>query len=207
TTGATKHTPANPLESVGRELTSDELRKCFACHTTGDAPQVPLRAGSETGIHCERCHGPGREHIQAMTRAPLGDKKIAQPGRLEGFAQAQMCGACHGTPPEDTDLAGIRAIETNPNTVRFASSRLVLSRCFNESDQKLKCTTCHNPHEDAVQAAAQSDRLCLACHVKQARRKATVCGVSRDKCASCHMPNERVVAHSTFADHWIRVVR
>ena len=207
TTGATRHTPANILESVGRELTGDEVRKCFECHTTGDTPQVPLQAGAETGIHCESCHGPGREHIQAVTRRPVGEKKISHPGRLDGFAQARMCGTCHGEPPEDTDIAGIRAIETNPNTVRFASPRLVLSRCFNESDQKLKCTTCHNPHEDAAQAAAQSDRTCLSCHTKEVRRKAAVCKVTRYKCASCHMPRERVVAHSSFADHWIRVIK
>jgi hypothetical protein len=83
----------------------------------------------------------------------------------------------------------------------------VLSRCFNESENGLKCTACHNPHEDASRENAAYDRACLSCHDRSSRRRAAVCRQGVEKCASCHMPRARVMAHSQFTDHWIRVVR
>jgi hypothetical protein len=196
TTGATRHTPANVRESLGRELSAEELDRCFGCHG----------GGSEPGVRCETCHGPGKPHIAAV-KAGGADRRILHPGKLDAFGQVQLCGKCHGTPPEDTDLAGLRAIESNPNTVRFASPRLVLSRCFNESEAGLKCSGCHEPHEDAGRSGAGYDRACASCHNRQARARAALCPVGKKNCASCHMPRERVMANSEFTDHWIRVVR
>jgi hypothetical protein len=145
-------------------------------------------------------------HIAAVGSGS-SDRKILHPGNLDAFGQARMCGECHGRPPEDTDLAGLRAIENNPNTVRFASPRLVLSRCFNEAETGLKCTGCHNPHMDAAREHTGYDRVCLGCHNKEVRRRAAICHTGVEKCASCHMPPARAMAHSNFTDHWIRVVR
>src|SRR5579863_9360184 len=38
-----------------------------------------------------------------------------------------------------------------------------------------------------------------------ARSKARVCPTSTSDCVSCHMPKQRVMAHSVFTEHWIRV--
>ena len=197
TTGATRYTPFNTQQSLGRELSTDELQRCLTCH---GGERVEL------GVRCETCHGPGSKHVASIGRSG-SNLSILNPGRLDAFGQAKMCGECHGTPPEDTDLAGLRAIEGNPNTVRFASPRLVLSRCFNESENGLKCTGCHNPHEDASREHADYDRACLSCHSTNVRKRAAVCKTGVERCASCHMPRVRVMAHSKFADHWIRVVR
>jgi len=126
---------------------------------------------------------------------------------MAAFAQVQLCGACHGTPPQDSDLAAIRYIESNPHTARFPSQRLALSRCFNESSGKLKCTTCHDPHGNAVRTAEVTDRNCLGCHNAAAGRANSSCPTAKNNCVSCHMPQERVMAHSVFTDHWIRVAR
>jgi hypothetical protein len=200
TTGAAKLDPHELSENLGRPLRQEDLVQCFGCHTTGETQQV-------MGIRCERCHGPGQEHIRAMQKGHPADKAIFHPGKLDAFAQAQMCGVCHGRPPEDTDLATIRMIQEAPNTVRFPSQRLVLSRCFNESDGGIRCTACHDPHSDGVRGLRGGDTACGECHQKGLRARVKTCPVAKSGCASCHMPKEQVMAHSSFTDHWIRVVR
>ncbi len=200
TTGASEKTPVNPVEALGRTLDKHDRARCFGCHTTrfnGDDP-APSRA--EMGVRCERCHGPGQEHARAAGAAG----KIFHPGKLDAFRQAGLCGACHGRPPADNDFAAIRAVEQNPLTVRFASQRLVLSRCFNEAADGLRCTQCHDPHASGREPARHYDAACGACHKAGSEK---VCKVSRNNCASCHMPRQRVMLHSEFADHWIRIVR
>ncbi len=211
TTGAAGGDPKTESESLGRNLSVKDVQECFSCHTTGYAPDQPAPARSEMGIRCERCHGPGAEHVRVMQaanqKAPGADKKIFHPGTLDAFSQAQMCGSCHGRPPRDTDLDAIRLIEQSPNTVRFSSQRLVLSRCFNESADGLKCTRCHDPHTNVVAQRQHWDTRCLACHSAGVRAKARTCPIAGSNCVSCHMPSERVMRNSEFTDHWIRVVR
>jgi hypothetical protein len=206
TTGAAKLDPHALSENLGRPLRQDDLIQCFGCHTTGEIPQSGLPRNG-MGIRCERCHGPGEEHVHAMQQRQAADKKIFHPGKLDGFAQAQMCGVCHGRPPEDSDLAAIRMIQEAPNTVRFPSQRLVLSRCFNESDGGIRCTACHDPHSGGVPGLRGGDTACGDCHRKGLRARVKICSVATSDCVSCHMPKEQVMAHSSFTDHWIRIVR
>jgi predicted CXXCH cytochrome family protein len=209
TTGASTRDTQTTLESLGRVLSPDEVRECFSCHTTDYTPNKPEPARQDMGIRCERCHGPGLEHTRRM-RSPGGpprDLLIFQPGKMEAFSQVQMCGACHGKPPRDTDLQAIRFIEQNPNTARFPSQRLVLSRCFNESVEQLKCTRCHDPHRDASALEGHRDQVCLDCHGKAAASTAAACPKAVSDCVSCHMPKAKVMVHSEFTDHWIRVIR
>jgi hypothetical protein len=118
-----------------------------------------------------------------------------------------MCGVCHGMPPEETNFQAIRFIQGAPNTVRFPSQRLVLSRCFNETDDGLRCTMCHDPHRDVAMNRGAPEKACISCHAAAARARAKICPVAKANCASCHMPKQQVMAHSMFTDHWIRVVR
>lgn len=207
TPGARERIPQNLKEGLGRTLTEEERIQCFGCHTSSSTVEDPIPEREEMGIRCERCHVPGLEHVKAMQQGDLSNRKIFHPGTLDGFSQAQFCGVCHGRPPEDTDLAGIRFIEETPLTVRFPSSRLVLSRCFLETANGLKCTLCHDPHTNVPEKSPLFDRTCQGCHQKRFRKNGTVCSVATDRCTSCHMPRRRVMLHSEFIDHWIRVVR
>ena len=206
TTGASQYDPKDSVESLGRALTSEEVAECFGCHTTGYDERASGPASDEAGIRCERCHGPGQPHVDAALGGRAIEGTIFDPGGLAGFAQIQMCGACHGTPPQDNDFDALALLERTPHSVRFPSQRIVLSRCFNESFAELACTTCHDPHLDVADEAANLDKPCLTCHDGQTRADGAVCPVSSTDCSSCHMPKRRVMRHSMFSDHWIRVV-
>ena len=206
TTGATQYERRTVAEGLGRRLSRQEVAECFGCHTTGYDSRRQAPARKEMGVRCERCHGPGAEHVRSAASGSVREG-IFHPGKLEPFAQVQMCGACHGTPPQDNDLDAIRYVETTLKTVRFPSQRLVLSRCFNESMAGLKCITCHDPHTNAEAERVSHDRSCLSCHAREDANEGSTCPVAAGDCASCHMPRERVMSHSLFTDHWIRVIR
>ncbi|PYV93088.1 MAG: hypothetical protein DMG05_02635 [Acidobacteria bacterium] len=207
TAGARERIAQDISESLGRSLGEEERSRCFGCHTTGSTAESPIPKREEMGIRCERCHGPGLEHIRSMASGNLSDRKIFHPGRLDGFSQAQLCGECHGPPPADSDFDAIRYIQQKALTVRFPSQRMVLSRCFNEADANLKCSTCHNPHANIAATRTHYDKICLGCHRLEVRKRSAVCPVAKDNCVSCHMPKGRVMVHSEFTDHWIRATR
>lgn len=206
TTGATQYERRTVEDGLGRLLSQQEVAECFGCHTTGYDRRRQAPARKEMGVRCERCHGPGAEHVRSATSGSV-EEHIFHPGKLEPFAQIQMCGACHGTPPQDNDFDAIRYVETTLKTVRFPSQRLVLSRCFNESMAGLQCITCHDPHTNVGAEGESHDRPCLSCHAREGDSEGSRCPVGAVDCASCHMPRERVMSHSLFTDHWIRVTR
>ena len=207
TTGASKYDPQDVIESLGRGLSAKQVTECFGCHTTGYDERESAPTADEMGIRCERCHGPGQTHIEAALDSASVDGTIFNPSALTGFEQARMCGTCHGVPPQDNDFDALALLERTPHSVRFPSQRIVLSRCFNETFGELACTTCHDPHRDVSDEAGLFDQSCLSCHDTGARDHGTVCPEASANCASCHMPTERVMRHSLFSDHWIRVVR
>ena len=207
TTGASKYDPQNVIESLGRGLSAKQVTECFGCHTTGYDERKSAPTSDEMGIRCERCHGPGQTHIEAALDGESVGGTIFSPSTLSGFEQARMCGACHGIPPQDNDFDALALLERTPHSVRFPSQRIVLSRCFNETFGELACTTCHDPHRDVSDEADSFDRSCLSCHDSGARDHGSICPEASANCASCHMPTERVMRHSLFSDHWIRVVR
>lgn len=198
----------NAYDALADWMSPPQREHCFACHTTRNADLPPDQMDSASaGIHCERCHGPGKNHIQAMTRGePHPASTIRNPGRMPAIEQLYFCGACHGAPPGGSDLQTLSRYMVDKEVSRFPAQRLVLSQCYSESQDQLKCTTCHDPHESLVQTATAYDSKCLACH-KGEHAMAPGCKVATSKCSSCHMPfEEGFMTHSEFADHWIRIV-
>ena len=204
TTGLEKR-PSDVYDALAGWLNSHESEHCLSCHMTRNA-KVPPDAirEADAGVHCERCHGSGEQHILAMTHNSKNPSHgIDNPGRFGALEQIYFCGGCHGIPPGGADLRALGHAMAMNHSVRFPAKRLVLSRCYNESGGRLKCTTCHNPHENL---ANSFDRNCLSCHGSDAKL-AVACPQSDNDCVRCHMPQETgFMTHSAFADHWIRVV-
>jgi Flp pilus assembly protein TadD len=93
------------------------------------------------------------------------------------------------------------------------------SPCFLESrdtPRPLECTTCHDPHEGfRDQGPAYFNETCLGCHAAEPLREQMPTAELRAQhapdanCFSCHMPKVEAddAPHSSFTDHYIRVVR
>jgi hypothetical protein len=211
TTGHLAAPPGNLEAALGRRLSNDEARRCFACHTTGSAIAGNFDPSSALpGVACEQCHGPGAKHVSAMKMGKIeeGRSAILNPRRLNAVASVDFCGACHRT-WADVLQAGITGVAN----VRFQPYRLESSRCWRKGDARLACIACHNPHEQLVHDAAAYDQKCLSCHITGAGEKlrdhpGSACPVSKNNCVTCHMPQVELPSmHATFTDHRIRIVR
>jgi len=198
TSGHIRH-PDEPALYLGEPLDEDAVRRCLNCHVT--SAQAIFRASgpgsSDQGIGCEKCHGPGENHIQAI-KSDFPDRAIVDPRMASGLPVVAICAKCHS--PRHGNVA-----PEDPSAARFPGTTLTWSRCFLESQNKLDCVTCHDPHRNVATAASHYEGKCLSCH----SAPTTVCPVSSTKgCVGCHMPLvKNVVPHSSFTDHFIRVHR
>jgi predicted CxxxxCH...CXXCH cytochrome family protein len=205
--------PGNLEDAAGRRLTPAEARRCFGCHTTASVAKDQFDPSvAELGVTCEACHGPGANHAAAM-KSEMREEGVAMimnPRWLDPVDSVDFCGACHRT-WEDVVANGFTGIGVY--NVRFAPYRLENSKCWRKPDARLTCVACHDPHQPLEHDAAAYDSHCLQCHVNQpgAKKNAdhpgAACRVSTKNCTTCHMPKiETTVQHSTFTDHWIRIV-
>jgi tetratricopeptide (TPR) repeat protein len=211
--------PEDRSEYLGRPLGRDGIRRCMECHTTS-ARASAERSGptaADRGITCERCHGPGTNHLAAIA-ARFPDPAIARPRLASAEQVMALCAACHS--PKDLKLA-----PGDHLAPRFASPSLAWSRCYTESGGGLSCVTCHDPHRKVETSASYYENRCLACHAKNPttpslparelsrlseplrKMRRIPCPVEPAKgCLKCHMPAvEGIVPHASFTDHRIRV--
>lgn len=180
--------------------------RCLECHTTW----VDVRRGVNhytpeslvLGISCERCHGPGRQHIDYHQQHPEQKQSqfITQPGTLPRERQLDICGQCHfggtnlkGEPyqfrpgdrlldhyhPPAKDMAG--GVHSSNQLMRLQQSP-----CFNET--QMTCTDCHNPHQSERGDRKLFSRRCLNCHeTSQCGMESTLGDRLSDNCIDCHM--------------------
>lgn len=208
-------------------LTRPILPGCLACHATGIQwipgtqnayASPPFREG---GVSCERCHGPGSDHIAA-------GKPMVNPARLGAAQRDSICEQCHLSGEIRVPKAGkddlafrpgdrlaedltvfVRSGSPSPMRVTSHAEDLAQSACKRASGDKLWCGTCHDPHfvPAADEKAAYFRSKCLGCH------QASDCTTSRparlangDNCVACHMPRNPPsdIEHVVFTDHAIR---
>jgi nitrate reductase cytochrome c-type subunit len=218
--------PSDQEEYLGKNLVEgDGVRRCLFCHTT-NFRAVMNQVGPEAAdraIGCEKCHGPGGHHVLAAD-AGFHDLAIGSPSKASPSAINQVCGLCHGFP----DPEMLSRSRTDPALLRFQSVTMTWSRCYSESDGKLSCVTCHDPHRDAETSVAVNETKCLSCHAVDPRQTAatgaaggtrssaedqpakksnTSCPVNPTKgCLECHMPRTwQKDTHSFKTDHFIRI--
>jgi Cytochrome c554 and c-prime len=187
------------------------IPRCLECHATyfDWLPPPVNRYNKSTlilGISCEKCHGPGREHValhRANPKMPAGAAQaIVNPVKLARDRQIDVCGLCHsgaGAPIVNSlsfqpggnleDFIDLPYVSSE-NAVDVHGSQVQLltrSRCY-RSTTTMTCTTCHNVHEVQRDAAAFSSN-CLGCHeAKQCGEFAKLGEKIAQNCIDCHMP-------------------
>jgi predicted CXXCH cytochrome family protein len=87
--------------------------------------------------------------------------------------------------------------------------RLRQSHCYIKSAGKLRCTTCHDPHDipRGPAAAVRYNGVCATCHADMLQRAAASGPhVTGADCVGCHMPKRRTddVVHVAMTDHLIQ---
>jgi tetratricopeptide (TPR) repeat protein len=95
--------------------------------------------------------------------------------------------------------------------------RLRQSRCYLQSNEKLTCLTCHNPHDvrHGSEASAHYNAVCRQCHRQThplpnndafGKLVASRQHPASANCTDCHMPKRRTedVVHAVMTDHLIQ---
>lgn len=196
--------------TFSRELTP----RCLECHNTwfehapGTLNQYK-REPAILGVSCEKCHGPGADHVAFHEAHPASKsgEAIVSPARLSHERQMDLCAQCHSNaityrgpafsyvPGEPLD-AHFRTVSTrHPEDDHVANqvSYLRESECFKNSET-LTCTTCHNPHKSRSTGPKSAQSACLSCHqAADCGERTQLPAAVQDNCVGCHMPVSKKV--------------
>lgn len=177
------------------------IPRCLECHTTYiGSLQPPLnrfrRSTLVLGITCEKCHGPGRAHVERGEA-----KDIVNPASLSRDRQIDLCALCHAGPGTGKAAAFSfvpgevlgqylslpdNASDTPDDVHAHQAQQLSSSRCFRSSG--MTCATCHDVHKPQRDVASYADR-CLTCHrIENCGKYPTMGAQIRHDCVNCHMP-------------------
>jgi len=213
---------------------------CMLCHDAypqampvSDSPgETIFPAQLPEEIDCQRCHGPGQNHVDAAARGKSAQEiraGIVNPARLAHDRQSEVCLQCHlettssrlpasllrtgrgvfsyrpGEPLGDFILAldrGPGSEQAESVELVSAPYRLAKSACKMADGKPLTCVTCHDPHV----ALSREESV---------RKTETICAschaalgnqhTARQDCVECHMPRTPAadVIHASITDHFI----
>ena len=207
-----REVPQSLAAAVGRRMSQEGARGCFACHTTEAVAGSELKLERlAAGVSCEACHGPGERHVAAVRAKNFKQLEIFNPGNLDALDLSQeFCGTCH---------VGFEEVLQMPEqggvgNIRFQPYRLLKSSAHLMNDRRISCVACHDPHGELRREPDFYDSKCTACHlngtdkVKTKERAAAACPVATRGCVTCHMQKvDLPEMHFKFTDHWIRTPR
>ncbi len=189
----------------------------------------------QLAIGCENCHGPGEAHVRFQTGGVAADDvaatdPIINPADLDHQRREAVCYQCHlhatarVLRPERSQfdfrpgdrLDDVWAMLVHEQTITADGKSKAVnhvqqmhsSRCYRESDGRLGCISCHDPHgiPEASQRFAFYRNRCLACHsVDACSEEQPVRMAVEDSCTECHMPSRDThgISHVSQTDHRI----
>lgn len=163
---------------------------CDGCHSVNY--DVRTKKVTEWNVGCEKCHGPGSEHVAHATKA-----NIVNPGTLDFVRGNDVCIQCHSqgrplhNPIEGRYFdwpVGFTAGERLADYWQLEVTKFGTTNFFQFADltshknrmqgndfvqstmyhRQLRCFDCHEVHSSAVSNLPVSgNALCLGCHTKQ----------------------------------------
>ena len=173
---------------------------CMSCHN--GYSRSPIEADLEgpkfpealpEGIDCQRCHGPGQAHVDAVKAGDLeaGLRAIVNPAKLDRERQLEACMQCHLESTSTPLPFQIQRFEHQPFSytpgkalsdffihfdhapgtgrddkfeIASGAYRLRKSPCFQRSE--MTCNTCHDPHDipRGARAVERYVAVCQSCH-------------------------------------------
>jgi predicted CXXCH cytochrome family protein len=207
-------------------------KMCYSCHVSQQEKNFDVEKNEyktswlDFGTNCERCHGPGSEHV-AHPHTP----DIVVQTRLDATRNTMVCAQCHSF--RDTFAKGFSAGEDYYNyfvpileynqprdkdpaywadgrTRRFSNDAYGLwqSECFLKGGAT--CVACHSAvHQVEIEKNPQlrptANALCTRCHtaIGQAIPAHThhSAGSAGSSCIECHMPRTVYSIKAEIRDH------
>jgi hypothetical protein len=147
---------------------------CARCHTTGYVPEGNqdgiaglVGTWAEDNVGCERCHGPGGNHVNDPY---FVDMEVERAG--------ERCGECHSL----GDLTTIEAADG------FVIHMNQYQELFSSKKRVMDCVDCHNVHAPTHYGRGLAIKSeCDTCHFQQATYQ-KINDRRHAPCIECHMP-------------------
>jgi hypothetical protein len=212
---------------AGADFTRPVTEECLLCHSgkplhiEGAVNRYPSPAFEQEAISCERCHGPAAQHLKRPVPG-----SIINPAKLDGARRDSVCEQCHlsgvarvlnpgrsfadftpGQRLEDVFTVYHEALPSGSPQGRLKvishPEQLRASACARNSNGKLWCGTCHDPHNKPARAVKYYRDRCLSCHANMLSK--THPAAANSDCIACHMPRREAFdgGHTVFTDHRI----
>lgn len=196
---------------------------CLFCHagrvaSSGRDNNYGKTPFLEASIGCERCHGPGRQHVElyeSVDASLSGETLIVNPVRLEPGLRDSVCFQCHlsanrvlrygrqhhdfrpGQAMEDVWTVFVKDAGTTRNDEDHAVShvqQMRSSKCYLGSERRLTCVSCHDPHQVPLPERKPEfyRNRCLKCHNQRGCRiplSERLRPPAMNSCIHCHMPH------------------
>tara|TARA_B110000967_G_scaffold68562_1_gene70832 strand:+ start:3856 stop:6180 length:2325 start_codon:yes stop_codon:yes gene_type:complete len=216
---------------------------CADCHSNNVEKNFDIASNSystsvaEIDVGCESCHGPGRDHVAAVSsadfNAALDQLHISMKVGESSVAVVDQCGRCHARRQQLTSKFEHGSSQLldhylpqllTPPTYHsdgqildevFVYGSFVQSKMYHSG---VGCVDCHQPH--SVKLKAEGNQLCVGCHSseqfdtpKHHRHGADLSQpIDREpaqgsQCIDCHMPGRLYMGNDYRRDHSFRIPR
>jgi predicted CXXCH cytochrome family protein len=196
-TGAGSYDLSPGYEKANQHFERRIVDGCIFCHV-GRSAIHPTAAHTfnrtpflELSIGCERCHGPGGDHVEyhhGLANTDLEADPIVNPARLSQPYRDDVCFQCHLQGVTRVVHPGLRDFSYRPgqaiadiwtvflngtkisadNTTQAVgqAEQMLASRCYLESEGAMSCTSCHDPHSSPSEETRVEfyRSRCLNCH-------------------------------------------
>ena len=216
---------------------------CADCHSNNVEKNFDIASNSystsvsEIDVGCEACHGPGRDHVTAVSSAnfdaALDQLHISMKVGENSQAVVDQCGRCHARRQQLTNKFEHGSSQLldyylpqllTPPTYHsdgqildevFVYGSFVQSKMYHSG---VGCVDCHQPH--SAKLKAEGNKLCVGCHSselfdtpKHHQHSVDLAGTMDSnqaqgtQCIDCHMPGRLYMGNDYRRDHSFRIPR